>query len=164
MAGYGWDEYDVRLGGRQTIHDAGNKIDITTEFVKIPGGTHGGSWGFRIKGTPRADAPDQLFTTVVLHAAMEGFGRLSVKSEEDERGVEGSVSMEGSTNELGHFTLEITNGPDSNKHPPPAHSSYASKPLDRTMVASLQVPDENLWQAKRKFKQFVQINGIPAFS
>ncbi|KAI4244686.1 MAG: hypothetical protein L6R40_002890 [Gallowayella cf. fulva] len=114
MAGYGWDEYDVRLGGRQTIHDAGNKIDITTEFVKIPGGHHGGSWGARIKGTPREDAPEHLVTSLIFYAAMEGFGSLQVSNEEDELGIEGTVKMEGSSNELGAFKLEVTEGPESN--------------------------------------------------
>ena len=41
MAGYGWDDYDVRNGGRQTIHDEGNNIDIQTEFIKVEGGQHG---------------------------------------------------------------------------------------------------------------------------
>jgi len=151
MAGYGWDEYDVRLGGRQTIHDAGNSIDITTEFVKIPGGQHGGSWGVRIKGTPREDAPPRLMSTVIFHAAMEGFGSLNVQSERNDLGVEETVVMVGSSNELGDFTLEVTEGPSTNKHPPPSHKSYGAKPLDRTIVQSLQVPEEALWQAKRTF-------------
>ena len=46
MAGYGWEEYDVRSGGRQVIRDQGNKIDITTEFVKVEGGTDGRSCSF----------------------------------------------------------------------------------------------------------------------
>ncbi|KAL9023738.1 MAG: hypothetical protein Q9196_007009, partial [Gyalolechia fulgens] len=148
MAGYGWDEYDVRLGGRQTIHDAGNMIDITTEFVKIPGGSHGGSWGVRIKGTPRENAPEHLVTSIIFYAAMEGLGSLQVNNEEDELGVEGTVKMEGSSNELGGFTLEVTEGPETNVHPPATHKSYASKPLDRTIVGSLQVEDANIWQAK----------------
>jgi Glycosyl hydrolase family 63 N-terminal domain len=41
MAGYGWEEYDVRVGGKQAIYDQGNKIDIQTEFVKVEGGEHG---------------------------------------------------------------------------------------------------------------------------
>lgn len=148
MAGYGWDEYDVRLGGRQTIHDAGNFLDITTEFVKIPGGQHGGNWGVRIKGTPREDAPEHLISSVIFYAAMEGFGSLQVSNEADDLGIQGTVKMEGSSNELGDFTLEITEGPESNVHPPAMHKSYASKPLDRSIVASLQVEDANIWQAK----------------
>lgn len=151
MHGYGWDEYDVRHGGRQIIHDAENAIDITTEFVKIPGGQHGGSWGVRVKGAPRENAPERLVTTMIFYAAMEGFGTLLVKNEPDELGIEGTVIMEGSSNELGAFMLEVTEGPESNKHPPPSHQSYAAKPLDRTLVATLQVPDEQAWQAKRMF-------------
>lgn len=149
MAGYGWDEYDVRLGGRQTIHDAGNMVDITTEFVKIPGGAHGGSWGVRVKGTPRENAPEHLITSMIFYAAMEGFGSLQVSNEPDDLGVEGTVRMEGSSNELGDFVLEVTEGPEEkNVHPGPAHKSYASKPLDRTIVSSLQVESANIWQAK----------------
>lgn len=149
MAGYGWDEYDVRQGGRQTIHDAGNSIDITTEFVKIPGGTHGGSWGVRIKGTPREDAPKRLISTVLFYAGMEGLGSLKVDNEKDNLGIEGIVKMEGSSNELGDFTLEVTEGPDTNMNPPSIHPSYADKPSDRSIVTSLQVPEGNMWQAKR---------------
>ena len=150
MAGYGWDEYDARHGGRQTIHDTGNSIDITTEFVKIAGGQHGGSWAVRIKGIPRDNAPQQLFTTMVFYAGMEGFGSLNVKNQADGLGIVGPVVMEGSTTELGRFTLEITEGPTTNRHPQSSHSSYAAKPLDRTRVLSLKIPEANLWQAKRR--------------
>ncbi|KAI9880389.1 MAG: Processing alpha glucosidase I [Pleopsidium flavum] len=148
MAGYGWDEYDVRDGGRQIIHDAGNSIDITTEFVKIPGGSHGGNWGVRIKGTPRDDAPPDLKSTVIFYTAMEGLGSLEIANNKDPLGIEGTVTIEGQTTELGDFTIAITEGPESNIHPPPAHPSYQDKPLDRTMVASFQVPEEAIWQTK----------------
>jgi mannosyl-oligosaccharide glucosidase len=41
MAGYGWEEYDVRTGGSQLIRDQENKIDIQTQFVKVEGGENG---------------------------------------------------------------------------------------------------------------------------
>lgn len=41
MAGYGWEEYDVRTGGNQVIRDVGNQIDIQTQFVKVEGGENG---------------------------------------------------------------------------------------------------------------------------
>lgn len=148
MVGYGWDEYDVRQGGRQTIHDAGNHIDVTTEFVKFPGGEHGGSWGVRIKGTPRESAPPRLVTTMILYTALEGLGSLQVENEEDPLGYEGTVLLRGETNDLGNFKLEVTEGPLTNAHPASQHETYASKPLDRTMVASFQVPDDQIWQTK----------------
>ena len=150
MVGYGWDEYDVRLGGRQIIHDAGNSVDITTEFVKIPGGLHGGSWGVRVKGTPREDAPPRFISTVILYAGMEGLGKLDVRNPPDEQGIEGTVVMDGESEELGAFTLEVTRGLQTNRHPPPTHKSFLMKPLDLSIVTSLQVKEETLWQAKCK--------------
>jgi mannosyl-oligosaccharide glucosidase len=148
MAGYGWDEYDVRQGGRQTIHDTGNNIDITTEFVKFPGGSHGGSWGIRVKGTPREDAPPKLLTTVVFSASIEGIGSLVVANDPDPLGYLGTVGLSGTSKELGDFRLEITSGPETNKHPAESHETYADKPLDRTMVVSMTVPEDALWQTK----------------
>ncbi|KAJ9267077.1 CAZyme family GH63 [Paecilomyces variotii] len=148
MAGYGWDEYDIRKGGRQTIHDAGNTIDITIDFIKVPGGTHGGSWAARVKGVPREDAPDAQLTTMVFYTGLEGLGSLEVANEPDPLGFEGDVKINGMTPDLGDFTIDITAGPDSNEHPYHSHPSYEQKPLDRTMVASLFMPQEFLWQTK----------------
>lgn len=149
MAGYGWDEYDARSGGKQVIHDDENKLDINTQFAKIPGGQHGGNWGARINGVLREDAPENLLSTVVFYLGLEGLGSVQVSNKFDRKGYEDPVSLKGSTPELGDFKLEITDGPGSdNNHPPRSHDSYNERPLDRTMVKSLMVQHENLWQAK----------------
>jgi mannosyl-oligosaccharide glucosidase len=137
----------VRSGGRQTIHDPANHIDITTEFIKFPGGEHGGSWGARIKGTPREDASPNLKTTVIWYNTLEGLGSLEVDGiEKDEPGSKGDVVLKGQTPELGDFEVTVTEG--KGDHPQSEHPSYAEKPLDRTLVHSGQVPDEALWQIK----------------
>ncbi|KAK2751817.1 Processing alpha glucosidase I [Onygenales sp. PD_40] len=148
MAGYGWDEYDIRKGGRQTIHDAGNTLDLTIDFIKVSGGNNGGNWGARIKGKPRPDAPPQQATTLVLYAAMEGLGSLEFANEEDPLGYKGDVRFTGSTVELGDFAVDITRGPESNTYPPRSNEAYDDKPLDRTIVTGFQLPSEVLWQAK----------------
>jgi mannosyl-oligosaccharide glucosidase len=148
MAGYGWDEYDVRTGGRQTVHDAGNMIDISTEFVKVPGGDNGGNWAVRIKGTPREDAPPDLKSTVIFYTGLEGFGSLEVDDEDEELGYTDAVNFNGQTSELGNFKIEVTRGPESNNYPHSSHPAYAEKPLDRTFVGSLQLTPETLWQTK----------------
>ncbi|KAF2199000.1 glycoside hydrolase [Delitschia confertaspora ATCC 74209] len=146
LDGYGWDEYDVRTGGRQTIHDPANGIDITTEFVKIPGGSHGGNWGVRIRGTPREDASPNLRTTVVWAASLE-VGRLEVAEvEEGTTGIVGDVVLKGHTEELGDFEMAITEG--KGDHPVTGHPSYDDKPLDRTLVKSVYMQAEALWQTK----------------
>ena len=148
MAGYGWDEYDVRQGGRQTIHDRGNMIDLTTDFVKFPGGENGGSWGLKVKGTPREGAPPNLLTTVVFYASMEGLGSLAVQNLPDPLGFEDVVTLGGSSQELGDFKIDITPGPNTNKHPIETDTQFGEKPLDRTLVASMTVPEEAIWQVK----------------
>jgi hypothetical protein len=37
MASYGWTEYDGRHGRKQLLSDRGMKVDIETEFIKVPG-------------------------------------------------------------------------------------------------------------------------------
>ncbi|KAK5137097.1 hypothetical protein LTR08_001106 [Meristemomyces frigidus] len=156
MAGYGWDAYDPRTGGVQTVHDKGNGIDIETSFVKFDEGR--GGWGARIKGTPRADAEpgagsrggvQEMKTAVWFHVGMEGLGSVAVQDVEgaEEMGFERDVVLDGQSQDLGDFTLTIT-APEGNSHPLHAHPAYKDKPLDRTFVHSLQVPDDALWQAK----------------
>lgn len=52
LESYTWTKYDPREGGVQIIKDARNNVQITTEFIKVAGGDHGGSWAARIKGEP----------------------------------------------------------------------------------------------------------------
>lgn len=49
---YSWTEYDAREGGVQVLKDSKNNYEITTEFLKVAAGDHGGSWAARIKGKP----------------------------------------------------------------------------------------------------------------
>ena len=89
MKGYGWDEYDTRRGGVQSIHDIENGIDLTTSFVKIPGGAHGGSWAARIKGELKEDTPKDRKTIVILYVTQEGLDHSDVLK------CNGGVSIEG---------------------------------------------------------------------
>ncbi|KAL1306388.1 hypothetical protein AAFC00_005095 [Neodothiora populina] len=152
MAGYGWESYDPRSGGVQHIHDKENGLDLTTEFVKFPEhGSHGGSWGARIRGTPREDASPDMHTAILFTVGVEGLGSLNVEGAEEEdqedKGFLGNVRISGETPELGEFAFTITEGQGvrpSHGHEP----TYHAKPLDRTMVHSIQAPLEALWQAK----------------
>lgn len=145
MSGYGWEEYDARNGGRQVIHDTGNKIDLTIEFVKFPGGQNGGSWATRIKGVPREDAPPTIVTTLVFYAGMEGLGELGFTSEEPDS--DGVVTLHGQTGDLGDFDLTFTESSE-NMLPYKIHPSWDNKPLDRPLMASVQIPADAIWQAK----------------
>lgn len=149
MAGYGWDEYDIRKGGRETIHDAGNTLDLTIDFIKVPGGQHGGSWGFRVKGVPREDGrPDQP-VAVVFYATLEGLGQLGVdmSTASDHKPLEGDLRFNGYSSELGDFTIDVTDGPASNEYLE-IDDDQLGKPLGHGLVSSATMPKEHLWQAK----------------
>jgi mannosyl-oligosaccharide glucosidase len=145
MGGYSWNMYDTRTGGIQTIHDSGNHVDITTEFIKAPDGE---SWGVRVTGVPRADAPiGQLVkTAVIFHIAMEdmktkeyGGGTMKIldcKPSNPSIGGEGvDAACHGYDAALGRFAIR-------------ASGNERNKVLEGTSVKSIRVPEENLWQAK----------------
>ena len=160
MAGYGWDEYDPRKGGIQTIRDAGNKIDIATSFVKFPGGNNGGSWAARIKGVPREGVHDDLRTQVVFYISNEGLGstlEVELGDTADPFGFDGDVVLKGQSMELGGYRIVVTKGTGS--HPLPRNHDFQSKrDLDKTVVQSLSLPTDFLWQSKQiLFRQFRQI-------
>lgn len=148
MAGYGWDEYDIRKGGRETIRDAGNTIDITIDFIKVPGGQHGGNWGARVKGVPREGSPAEQLTTLIFYTTLEGLGNLGVANEPDPLGFEGDVKFLGHTPDLGDFSIDVTDGPETNGHPFHSHPTYEQKPLSNSFVSSATMHPEHLWQSK----------------
>ncbi|KAK9422022.1 putative Glycoside hydrolase [Seiridium unicorne] len=147
MAGYGWEEYDTRKGGVQTIHDTQNKIDVTTSFVKIPGGGHGGSWAARIKGEPRDDAPEDLKTTMVFYVTSEPrWEEIEVASDGEDIGFDGDVTLSGSSQALGDWKIVVTKG--TGEHPQSGHPVSNKRDLEKTTVQSLTMPEEHLWRAR----------------
>ncbi|KAI1350254.1 family 63 glycoside hydrolase [Xylaria sp. FL0043] len=154
MAGYGWEEYDTRRGGVQTIHDAKNQIDMTTMFVKIPGGAHGGSWAARIKGEPRDDAPPDLKTTVIFYLVTEGPDETIDVVDGTPTGFDGDVTFTGTSKALGGYKFVVTKGKGA--HPTSDHPASAQRDLEKTVVHSETVPFHHLWQAKKLFFQALQ--------
>ncbi|KAK0652303.1 glycoside hydrolase [Cercophora newfieldiana] len=154
MQGYGWDEFDTRRGGVQSIHDIENGIDITTSFVKIPGGAHGGSWAARIKGELREDAPADRKTLIFFYVAQEGpENELEAVPSEDEFGYDEDVTLKGSSQGLGNYKLVVTRGEGTQ---PTSNHRLSEKrgPGGQAVVQSLTYPDEWLWQGKQVvFKQ-----------
>ena len=139
MRGYGWNAYDTRVGGSQTIRDAELHIDLTTDFFKTE---DGGSWAVRVTGFPRSDAPDDLKTTVIFHSAIEKAGSDGKSTltcgpgGHEPRGRDDfEVECRGKVPSLGSFGLTVT-GDDQNQ------------PVHDTAVNSVEVPEDKIWQAK----------------
>ncbi|KAL1837748.1 hypothetical protein VTJ49DRAFT_3440 [Mycothermus thermophilus] len=147
MKGYGWDEYDPRRGGVQSIHDIGNGIDITTSFVKVPGGAHGGNWAVRIKGKLHEDTPADQKTIVVWYVAQEGEdSTLQAQPGDDDFGYDGDVTLNGWSEALGGYKLVVTRG--KGVQPRSDHDLSTIRGPGQTVVQSLNYPEEHLWQGK----------------
>ncbi|KAG5970953.1 hypothetical protein E4U55_001392 [Claviceps digitariae] len=156
--GYGWDEYDARTGGVQTIHDQGNKIDITTSFVKIPGGTHGGSWAARISGKLHEHAPRNSKTVVYYYVAQEDAGELEAQGKGSELGFEGDVTLAGRSESLGDYKLVLTEG--KGKYPTSTHEITEKRPGNVTLVSSGQFEEDILWQVTPLLFQQLQTAAV----
>ena len=90
-----------------------------------------------------------LKTTVFFYVSLEGLGNVEVINEASILGYDDMVTLRGKTPDLGDFIIDITKGPESNSYPVHSHSSYEDKPLDRTMVSSYLIHEEDsLWQTK----------------
>lgn len=153
--GYGWDEFDARTGGVQTIHDEGNGLDVTISFIKVPGGSHGGSWGARIKATVRDDAPPDSKYLVHYYVAQEELGDLIAQGDDNGGiGFEGDVTFKGSSHSLGDYNVVITKG--TGNHPTSDHEISATRRGDTTVVRSVSLAAGDLWQAKPAVFQFMQ--------
>lgn len=148
MRGYGWDEFDAHHGGVQSIHDVANKVDITTSFVKVPGGDRGGSWAARIKGELRPDAPADMQILIFLYFAQEGGGQLYVDTQGTEFGFDDDVAFRGTSPSLGRYEIAVTKG--RGEHPSMDHEHTIDKRHgDTTLVDSISLPDDLVWQAKQ---------------
>lgn len=147
MKGYGWDEYDARKGGVQSIHDIENDIDITTSFVKIPGGAHGGSWAARIKGSLNDNAPPDRKTIVFFYVTQEGLAsELEAVEGAEKEGYDEDLTLQGQSKTLGRYKLVVTKGKGT--QPTSDHEITSTRGSGKTVVQSMNYPDEAVWQAK----------------
>ncbi|KAI0078991.1 glycoside hydrolase [Panus rudis PR-1116 ss-1] len=149
---YSWTKYDAREGGVQVIKDSNNNVQLTTEYLKVPGGEHGGSWAARIKGEPiDVDRPSRIST--IFYLGVDGLGGLEMDTEEDDNGITGPISFSGSTAELDEFTVRITDGPDNTGITSGPHAHAFADRIDKTHVAGFRIPPGNIWQAKEHILQ-----------
>ncbi|KAF9452232.1 glycoside hydrolase family 63 protein [Macrolepiota fuliginosa MF-IS2] len=144
---YSWTEYDTRQGGVQVIKDSFNNVKLTTEFLKVDGGEHGGSWAARIKGEPiDPDKPTQIST--IFYFGLEGMGGIEMETEEEENGIEGTVKLSGNTPELDDFVLRIVDGPNNQAVTSGLHVNDFEDRIGKTHFIGRRLLTEDIWQAR----------------
>ncbi|EIN07794.1 glycoside hydrolase [Punctularia strigosozonata HHB-11173 SS5] len=160
LDGYTWTEYDSRRGGVQVIKDGKNNVKITTEYLKVPGGEHGGSWAARIKGEPLNEGRPSMISTI-FYAGIEGFGGLDMETDESENDYESDLVFAGSSTELDEFTLRVVDN-DSNNHITngPHSASFANR-AGKTHVSGYRIPSGDVWTAKDYIMQDIITHAQP---
>ncbi|NXY00513.1 MOGS glucosidase, partial [Centropus bengalensis] len=144
LSRYGWLQHDGESFGVQELQDG--KLWLRTEFVKRPGGEHGGDWSWRVtarlkvrSAAPRApgaaagvdssapgapqgtDGPAPLLS-LFFYAATDGQGTLEPHLENGTR----LAAVTGATEELGRFTLTFLRPTAGAGSQEPKFASYNS--------------------------------------
>jgi mannosyl-oligosaccharide glucosidase len=160
MAGYGWTSYDARNGGSQTMHDVGNELDLTTEFVKKHEGQGAGNWALRVRGTHKKHTEKGSRTQIVFYAGMEKTKecvKCEMEATAEEKGMGDDVEVEEVGIKikhpgLGRAGMRITNlkGQKRTKRAPVTgkHESMT--------VKSVNVTEDEIWQSKCKPELFLE--------
>ncbi|KAK5829595.1 glycoside hydrolase [Linnemannia elongata] len=125
---YGWLKHDGRTFGTQELKDTRNNVDLTTEFIKVPGGNHGGSWAVRISGKPLRKGEPMSISTL-YYIGLDGDGQLNV----DAARYNVKAPIVGNAKELGDFdiTIQQISGSEATTH-----------------YMGAGIPKGSLWRAK----------------
>ncbi|KAF8968399.1 glycoside hydrolase [Flammula alnicola] len=143
---YTWTEYDTREGGVQVIKDSFNNVKITTEFLKVAGGNHGGSWAARIKGEPINKEKFSRISTI-FYFGLEGIGGLSMETEENENGITGEIQLAGSTPQLDEFTIRVVDSAENRYINSGPHVEAFKERIGKTHFVGRPVKPGDIWQA-----------------
>lgn len=173
MAKANWVEYDPRIGGKQVIEDSDCHITITIDFIKSEDGK---SWAVKVHSKPHVGY-ELATTSFIWYSGLEtekgidtvgGIpnmedvdfsnqedGYLFLETTKSTNGYKGNLKLSGVSESLGLFSIEINDGPITNKHPKNSIGRSDLNPR-KTHHLSLKVPNDNVWKAKEIFTTIMQ--------
>lgn len=117
LSRYGWLMHDGENFGVQEIEDG--ELLLKTEFVKRPGGEHGGDWSWRVTARMEGAAGPAPLLSLFFYVATDGQGTLEPHLENGTR----LAAVTGTAEELGRFTLTFLR-PTAGSGEDPKYASY----------------------------------------
>ncbi|GAB0187852.1 mannosyl-oligosaccharide glucosidase [Grus japonensis] len=117
LSRYGWLMHDGENFGVQEIRDG--DLLLKTEFVKRPGGEHGGDWSWRVTARMEGSGGPAPLLSLFFYIATDGQGTLQPQLENGTR----LAAVTGTAEELGHFTLTFLR-PTAENGEDPKYASY----------------------------------------
>ncbi|KAM3162663.1 Cwh41p [Lachancea thermotolerans] len=145
---YGYELYDPRIGGKETIIDRENNLNLTIHFVKSKDGEN---WAVRVSGSP-LDSSKLSASSLVVYLSQNGPGG-RLESEHGKTSTEKRIELKGSAPELGDYeiTIEDISGQHYKRGPALGPDIDGSK----TSHMSLTVPDDQVWKARDIFQSLL---------
>ncbi|RKP05923.1 glycoside hydrolase [Thamnocephalis sphaerospora] len=137
---FGYVKHDGRFFGVQELVDPEIRYSLKTEFVKQPGGDHGGNWAVRISGTPNVTDTHPAHASIIFYLGFDGIGDMELVNKiTDNKGFTEPINIIGDTEGLDKFNFKIVD----------AHHMWIG-PNSTTVsrVLGMRIVDENLWRAK----------------
>ncbi|KAG0224250.1 Processing alpha glucosidase I [Actinomortierella wolfii] len=131
---YGWLKHDGRRYGLQEIKDTKNNLDLTTEFLKFPGGEYGGSWGAKISGKPLREG-EPMSVSLMYYVGMDSGDGFELEPLENN---ENTAKIHGATFDLGQYDVEITVN----------RGSFLGSKTSSMRNARVRVPPDHVWRVK----------------
>ncbi|NWX39313.1 MOGS glucosidase, partial [Steatornis caripensis] len=117
LSRYGWLMHDGENFGAQEIRDG--RLALKTEFVKRPGGEHGGDWSWRVTARAEGAGGPAPLLSLFFYVATDGQGTLQPHLENGTR----LAAVTGTAEELGRFTLTFLR-PTADSGEDPKFASY----------------------------------------
>ncbi|KAK3817760.1 MAG: glycoside hydrolase [Benniella sp.] len=142
---YGWLKADGRTFGIQQLKDTNNNVEFTTEFIKVPGGSHGGSWGARISGKPLREG-EPMSIAAQYYIGIDGEGHLDLNG--DTFVAQSPIVFGGDAKDLGDFEFALEQTKGANK-------------ADPIRFFGARMPQGTLWRIKELTREVI-IHGAQA--
>ncbi|CDO94668.1 unnamed protein product [Kluyveromyces dobzhanskii CBS 2104] len=150
---YGWVWYDPRIGGKETITDSENNLQLNFTFVKSHSGEN---WAVQVEGDV-IDRSKKAAESIVIYMKQNGKEDSSCFLEQDlnHARTHNTLSFKGFSNELKGYTVSFANENSEfykSSIPPLTHDTNPSIPS----IFSMNVPDDQLWKAKDIFQSILK--------
>ncbi|GAA5893545.1 mannosyl-oligosaccharide glucosidase [Sporobolomyces salmoneus] len=149
---YTFTEHDGRNSAKEVIKDELNNVELTASFLKVPGeAAAGGSWAVRVEGKPlRRDQMSRI--SLINYFGNDGpLSSLELENSDEEEGLEGEITLRGSTHGLGDYAIRIVNHALNSEITPGSHSGDFPGYLERTHYFGAPIGPGQVWQAKNVF-------------
>ncbi|GAA5950730.1 hypothetical protein JCM21900_000496 [Sporobolomyces salmonicolor] len=146
---YTFTEHDGRGAGKEVIKDPLNNVELTIQFLKVPGDEHGAfTWAVRIEGKPLQEGQVSRISLINYFGNDSPLGFLELENDEDDEGLEGAIKLKGTTQGLGEYTIRIVDHELNSEITPGPHAEDFGDRLDRTHFFGTPAPAGQVWQAK----------------